>query len=272
MLAKKISFIGFGRMGGALAAGALEAGAIRADRVTVFDPDPAALRRAARLKFKKAATETDAVRAADIVFLCVKPQQMDDTLVRISGVAPSERQKRCFVSIAAGVPIGRLQDRLGGGVPVIRVMPNTPALLRKGASALSRGASAKAAHEKMVREVIEAVGDVVAVEERFMDAVTAVSGSGPAYVFYLAEAMTAAAESLGIDADVAARLVRQTIFGAGAMLHEREESALELRQQVTSPGGTTAAAIGRLDEKACRAALVEAIRAAAARSAELSKI
>lgn len=267
----RVSFIGFGRMGGALAAGALAAKAVRADCLTFFDPEPATAAKARRLKIKRAGSEAEAARAGDLVFLCVKPQQMAVTLEALSALKAEERRARCFVSIAAGFPLSRLEAALGPGVPVLRVMPNTPALLRAGASAVSRGSAAGVRHEKWVRAVLDAVGTTIAVPESLMDAVTAVSGSGPAYVFYLAEAMTAAAEKAGLPADVARTLVRQTIFGGGAMLRQRSEPAEELRRQVTSPGGTTAAAVAVFDGKNFKSIVETAIGAAAARSAELSR-
>jgi pyrroline-5-carboxylate reductase len=270
-LGKKVSFIGFGRMGGALAAGALAAKAVTVSRLTAFDPDPSALARARKLKIKRVPSEAAAAMAGDLVFLCVKPQQMQSTLAALSSMPLKERQARCFVSIAAGFPLERLERALGAGVPVIRVMPNTPALLRAGASAMSRGAAAKPIHEKWVRAVLEAVGASIPVPEDLMDAVTAVSGSGPAYVFYLAEAMTSAAERLGLPPELARALVRQTIFGAGAMLRSLPEPAEELRRQVTSPGGTTAAAMAVFDERNLKSLVETAVAAAAARSAELSR-
>jgi pyrroline-5-carboxylate reductase len=270
-LDKKISFIGFGRMGGALAAGALAAKAVVARRVTAYDPEPAALARARKLKINRAASEGKAALAGDIVFICVKPQQMEATLSALSRLDAKERRARCFVSIAAGIPLARLERALGAGVAVLRVMPNTPALLRAGVSAVSRGSSAGPKHEKWIRAVLDAVGTTVAVPESMMDAVTAVSGSGPAYVFYLAEAMTSAAELLGLPSDLARALVRQTIFGGGAMLRERPEAAEELRRQVTSPGGTTAAAVAVFDDKDLKSLVEAAIVSAAVRSAELSR-
>lgn len=269
-IARKISFIGFGRMGAALAGGALAAKATRSNLLTAFDPDRAALAKAKSLRIKRAASEMDAARAGDLVFLCVKPQMMASTLAAIAGLDIKERRKRCFVSIAAGFPLSRLENALGSGVPVLRVMPNTPALLRAGASAVSRGSSAKAAHEKSVRVILDAVGKTVSVPENLMDAVTAVSGSGPAYVFYLAEAMIAAAEKLGLPAALAQALVRQTLYGSGVMLRDRTEAPEELRRQVTSPGGTTAAAVTVFDERNLKSLVEAALQAAAARSTELS--
>jgi pyrroline-5-carboxylate reductase len=270
-LDKKVSFVGFGRMGSALAGGAIAARAVRSEQITMYDPEPAASTAARKLKIKRAPSEAEAARAGDVVFLCVKPQQMEATLTSLLSLSDKERRARCFVSIAAGIPLARLEKALGAGVPVLRVMPNTPALLRAGASAVSRGAAASPRHEKWVRAILDAVGTTVSVNEALMDAVTAVSGSGPAYVFYLAEALTAAAVRLGLTPELAGTLVRQTIFGSGSMLKERPEGAEELRRQVTSPGGTTAAAVAVFDQRQLKALVDDAVAAACARSAELSK-
>jgi pyrroline-5-carboxylate reductase len=197
---------------------------------------------------------------------------MAETLSRLAAVPERERRRRCFVSIAAGIPIARLEKALGRGVPVLRVMPNTPALLRAGASAVSRGRSATAAHERAVKTILDAVGVSVSVPERLMDAVTALSGSGPAYAFYLTEAMTEAGQALGLTADLARTLARQTVYGAGLMLRARPDDAAELRRQVTSPGGTTAAAVAVFDREKLKKRIAAALKAAAKRSAELSRI
>lgn len=272
MLSQKISFLGFGRMGSALAEGAVSGGVVSRGKVTVFDPEPAALSSARRLKLSVAPSEKAAVAAGDIIFLCVKPQQMAATLERVVSGGALEVRGKCFVSIAAGIPLKRIEKILGRGTAVLRVMPNTPALLKAGASAVSRGKNATARHEMLVRSVLEAVGTSVSVKEASMDAVTALSGSGPAYVFYLAEAMTEAGIALGLKPSLARQLARQTIYGAGLMLRNRPDEAEELRRQVTSPGGTTAAAVAVFDKKKLKSLVCAAVSAAAKRSSELSRI
>ncbi len=260
----RVGFIGFGRMGRALAEGAISSGALNAKNVVTFDPN-------AKSSFS-VRDEAAVVSSCGTVFLCVKPQVMTAVLKEISERVPlARRQKVCFVSIAAGLPLKRLESGLGKKVPVLRVMPNTPALLKAGMSAISRGRSATVAQEKNVLRLLQSVGDAIAVPEKWMDAVTAVSGSGPAYVFYVAEAMTEAARALNIPAGLARRLVHQTIFGAGRMLAERPEDAAELRRQVTSPKGTTAAAIEELDRRRVKTIFQKAIQKAARRAAELAK-
>ena len=267
-----IGFIGFGNMGSALAKGAIAAKVLKASRVLVFDhnADVRADLKKARIPIAK--QPLDVVKKSDIVFLCVKPQDMKQAVLPLGLQAnPKVLRTTCFVSIAAGIPIKRLESWLGEGVPVFRVMSNTPALLRSGMSAMSRGRFGTSLQEKRIKEILSSVGEVAVVSELWMDAVTAVSGSGPAYVFYLAEAMMKAAQELGLTASVARTLAHQTIYGAGRMLAARQESAEELRRQVTSPNGTTAAAMAVLEKMNFKRLIRQALTAAARRSAELSK-
>ncbi len=265
-----IGFIGFGRMGRALAQGAVAANVVKPKEICGFDQEAkalAVLKKLGGLALKDNAT---VVAKSDIVFLCVKPQGMKEALASIQRPGTNLKSK-CFVSIAAGIPISRLENWIGKGVAVFRVMPNTPALLSAGMSAVSRGKFGSASQERQIRKILSSVGDVVNLPEKFMDAVTAVSGSGPAYVFYLAESMIAGARRLGMSADIARRLVNQTIFGSGKMLIRRQESAEELRRQVTSPGGTTAAAIAHFESKDWKKIVEDAVKCAAQRSAQLAK-
>lgn len=267
-----IGFIGFGRMGGALANGAFNAKVLKPAQTIAYDPEPAIKSSLKKSSVRAASQPLEVVEKADIVFLCMKPQGMREAVLPLSlQAAPGSLKKKCFVSIAAGITIGRLESWLGDGVAVFRVMPNTPALLGAGMSAISRGRFGTSLQEKRVKQILSSVGEVVSVSEKWMDAVTAVSGSGPAYVFYLAEAMIAGAERLGISKDVARMLVHQTVHGAGLMLLNRPEAAEELRRQVTSPGGTTAAAVAFFDKKNFKTIVQQAVVAAAKRSAELSK-
>lgn len=264
----KVGVIGFGKMGSALAIGAARQGVLKPASVTVFDSDPAAARRIRRFGFRRAATPAEAVFGSEILLICVKPQQIADALDAVRrGFA---RRRPCVVSIAAGVPLKRLRKALGD-CPVVRVMPNTPALLGAGVSAMSPSANVSPAQRKRVRTLLGAVGTVIEVPERLMDAVTAVSGSGPAYVFYLAEAIIDAGRRQGLSPSVARTLAHETVRGAGLMLAERPEPADELRRQVTSPGGTTAAAIATFDRRGLKGIVREAIGRAAKRSKELAK-
>ncbi len=270
---KRIGFIGFGRMGNALVKGALAAGVLKKNQILVYDPDVAARRSSRSLGVKSVSDIDGLVQNSAFIFLCIKPQQMDFVLDEVKLALLAKKSKgKCFVSIAAGIPLARIKKKLGDGISLFRVMPNTPALLGAGMSGLSRGPNATPAQEKAVKAVLEAVGEVITVPESFMDAVTAISGSGPAYVFYLAEALIRGAASVGLGPDLARRLVHQTVYGAGLMLKKRSEPAEELRRQVTSPGGTTAAAIAEFDKENFKKIVDMAVVKAAQRSAELAKI
>ncbi len=208
-----------------------------------------------------------AARDADIVLLVVKPQDVPGLLAEIGdAVQPGAT----VVSLAAGITIDSMQQALADGVAVVRAMPNTPALIGEGMFGISAGASVSAEQLAAVVSLLESGGKVVVVDEDQQDGVTAVSGSGPAYVFYLAEAMIAGGVDAGLDPATARLLATQTVLGAARLLAGAEETAPELRRRVTSPNGTTHAAIATLDERGVHEAIRAAIAAAAARSAELS--
>lgn len=269
----KVGFIGYGRMGSALVEGALSAKVLKARDLVINDRSSETARAVKKIGVKFLKDIPAVVREAELVWICVKPQQMSDVLsVMRSVVSVDKKKPLCVVSIAAGVSIKRLEGELGLGIPVIRVMSNTPALLKSGMSALSRGSFATSTHEARVKKILQAVGQAVTVPEELMDAVTAVSGSGPAYAFYLAESMAEAAVDLGMDEGLAREFVQQTLFGAGLLLKSRTETPAELRRQVTSPGGTTEAAIKIFEEKGLKAIIKAGVRRAAERSKELSKV
>ena len=203
-----------------------------------------------------------------MVLLAVKPQHMMPVL---EDVGPVIRSSQLILSIAAGITTRFIEKYLARGVPVIRIMPNTPALVGQGMAAIARGRFAKEPHERAARSIMETVGKVVTVSEKKMDAVTAVSGSGPAYVFYLAEAMRDAGVQLGLPWHVSDLLVRQTVKGAGALLAQSDEEARTLRQRVTSPGGTTESALKVMEKAGVRTIISKALARAAERSRELSR-
>lgn len=206
-----------------------------------------------------------AISGRDVVVVAVKPRDVVDVLKVLAGQV-SETQT--VISLAAGVTTQAYEAQLGA-VPVVRAMPNTPALVREGVTGVAPGNHAGTGHLDVAREVLGAVGDVRIMEETLMDAVTAVSGTGPAYVFLLAEALTEAAMREGLPRDVAESFVHQTIRGAGHLLTQTGKSPARLRHEVTSPGGTTAAAMHVLEEKGFRAIVEDAVRAAAMRAREL---
>lgn len=255
-------------MGAALIAGLLASGRVKPSQITVTDVRPEILK---SLK-KRFGVRTDpdnrgAITEADIALLCVKPQQMSQVLDELLGHLSS---KTLIISIAAGIRIKFIQDRLPAGSPVIRVMPNTPALLRAGALVYCAGPQAKPTHQKLAMVILSAAGKVWKASEEQMDAVTALSGSGPAYVFFLAECLVEAGKSMGLPDSLSEALARQTIYGAGLMLSQSSEAPAVLRERVTSPGGTTAAALKVLEDQQVRTVFKNALMAAARRSRELS--
>ena len=199
------------------------------------------------------------------VLLAVKPQDAPTALQTIAGSIGADG----LVSIVAGLTTASIEERLGHGSSVVRAMPNTPARVGKGVTALATGSHATKATRNLAEAVFSSVGPVVWLDEEQLDAVTALSGSGPAYVFYLAEAMVDAGTQLGLPPDVASTLAFATIEGAGVMLQQTGELPATLRQQVTSPGGTTAAAIEVLESRKARDLIADALRAARDRSKEL---
>ena len=207
----------------------------------------------------------EAIAARDVVVIAVKPRDVESLLKNIAG---SVAEGQTLVSLAAGVTTSQYETMLGA-VPVVRAMPNTPALVREGVTGIAAGNHAGTEHLDRAREVLGAVGNVRIMEESLIDAVTAVSGTGPAYVFLLAEALTEAAMREGLPRDVAEQFVHQTIRGAGHLLTDTTKSPARLRYEVTSPGGTTAAAMHVLEEKGFRAVVEDAVRAAAIRAREL---
>lgn len=207
----------------------------------------------------------DAIAGRDVVVVAVKPRDVAEVLKKLAGEV-SESQT--VISLAAGVTTQAYEAQLGA-VPVVRAMPNTPALVREGVTGIAAGSHAGTRDLDVAREILGAVGSVRIMEETLMDAVTAVSGTGPAYVFLLAEALTEAAMREGLPRDVAESFVHQTIRGAGHLLTDTGKSPARLRHEVTSPGGTTAAAVHVLEEKGFRALVEDAVRAAAIRAQEL---
>ena len=260
----RLAVIGVGVMGEALLAGAGRAGF---DDVVVADAAPGRAQQVAQQYDATAASSADAVTDADVVLLAVKPQYMAQALEQI---APGLSAGAVVVSVAAGVTTTYLEGRLPDGVAVVRAMPNTPALIGEGVTAISAGTHADDADLDIAERLLRGAGTVVTVPESLQDAVTAVSGSGPAYLFYLAEAMVDAGVGLGVPRATATQLVAQTLRGAAGLLSQEEAHPTLLRERVTSPGGTTAAAIAALDAGAVRADVAEAMRAAARRSQELS--
>ena len=262
-----IAVIGAGKMGEALISGLLKAGA-SPDDVLITERYEARAQELTQRYGVKAVTNTEAAKLADTLVIAVKPQDMDALLAELStSVTPD----RLIVTIAAGVPTSTIEKRLVEDVPVVRVMSNTPALVGEAMSAVAAGAHAKEEHLERAEEIFRPVGKVVRLPESQLDAVTAISGSGPAYVFYLVEAMTDAGILLGLPRSIAHDLIVQTVVGAGAMLRDSGEHPVTLREAVTSPAGTTIAAIRELENHGVRAAFLAALEAARDRSRELAQ-
>lgn len=260
------AIFGAGVMGEALLSGLLR-GDYSSDNLIVAERRPD---RAAELteKYKlKVVSNTEAARLADTLVLVVKPQDMGALLQEIAGEVKADT---LVISLAAGITTTFLESLLPAGAAVVRVMPNTPALVDEGMSALSAGAHCTAEGLERASALLAAVGKVVTVPEKYQDAVTAISGSGPAYIFYVVEAMIEAGVVLGLPRTTAQELVVQTVFGAATMLRETGEHPTVLRENVTSPAGTTAAALRELDDHKVRAAFITAMEAARDRSSELA--
>lgn len=266
----KVAFVGAGNMATALARGIVAAGLYEPREVCASDVDPekrSSMKRS--LRIATAGDNAAMVEKTKVVILAVKPQIIDSVLAELRAVV---RRDHVFVSIAAGVPTRRLEDRLGGRARVVRVMPNTPALLGEGMAVAVRGRFATVGDEKMALKLLRAVGKARAVaDERLLDAVTGLSGSGPAYVYLFAEALIQGGRAAGLKAELAEELALQTITGAAAMLQRAGETPQRLREMVTSPGGTTLAGLTELDRLGFRDAVSAAVVVATRRSKELGR-
>ncbi len=262
-----IAILGAGKIGEAMLAGLLAAG--RAPESLLFTERYPERVVELTARYGVRGVETDeAAATADVLIVAVKPQDIDPLLHSLSW---SIKPGTLVVSLCAGLPTALYERHLPAGTPVVRVMPNTPILVGEAMSAISAGSHAQPEHLQLVEDLLSTVGKVVRVPEAQQDAVTALSGSGPAYFFYLVEAMIDAGILLGLPRSVSTELIIQSAVGAARMLRETGEHPVALREAVTSPGGTTIAAIRELENHAVRAALLSAIEAAAVRSAELGK-
>jgi pyrroline-5-carboxylate reductase len=259
-----LAVIGFGNMGSAVIAGAHAAKAIDPRRVVVIEPDPARRAEASALGCV-VSEDLAAARDADQVLLSVKPQMF----ATIAPALGARARRTVFISIMAGLGSATIRRALGDAHAVVRAMPNTPCRIGAGITAIALGAGAAHDDASLAERLFAAVGRVVRVDERMLDAVTATSGSGPAYVFLVAEAWEDAAVALGFERRTARELVRQTLLGAARMLDDGNVEAAALREAVTSKGGTTAAALGVFQERGLRDAFRDALAAAERRGREL---
>lgn len=261
-----IALVGAGAMGGALLTGWLSAGYDPAD-IVVIEPDE---QRAEFIAEQHDVTvlSRPTSPAADVVVLAVKPHLIFEALSDLTSIL---RPHTAVVSIAAGVPLAAIEEHLPSGSTAFRVMPNTPALVAEAMSAIVPGDDASAQQIATVRALFDAVGKTVVLPERLIDAFTGIAGSGPAYVFYIAEAMIEAGVHQGLPRGVATEAVAQTFVGSAALLANSGLSATQLREQVTSPAGTTAAALRHLDDAAVRSGVLGAIEACVARAKQLAE-
>ena len=264
----KLAILGGGKMGEALMSGLLRSG-WRTPREVIVTVRREERGRDLTERHGVAVTLDNqaAVREADIALIAVKPQDMD---ALIGQIAPAVRPENLLISIAAGIPTSFIERRLELRVPVVRVMSNVPVLVDEAMSAIAAGAHAEEKHLAVAEEILSHVGRVVRLAEKHLDAVTATSGSGPAYFALLAEAMIDACILLGLSRDVATELIVQTMLGSAKLLRETGEHPTVLRERVTSPGGTTAAAVRQLEDHKVRAAFIGAMEAARDRSRELA--
>lgn len=265
-----IAFVGAGNMAGALIRGLVGTGTVPADRITAADPDEARLGAlGSELGIRTTSDNAEAVREATVVVLATKPQVFAQVL---PGVAAALNPSALLISIAAGISTRVIERAFPPGSRVVRSMPNTPALVGAGATAIAAGAHATDADLGLAERLFRSVGIAVRVPEEQIDAVTGLSGSGPAYVFAMIEALRDAGIAEGLPADTAIQLASQTVFGAARLLLDEKEAPEVLRARVTSPGGTTRAGLDALASANFAGVIQGAVRAATLRSAELGKI
>ncbi len=269
---KRIGIIGVGAMGGALCRGLVQANATPPNKIVLFDPHDAHVEVLQNtLGVKVAESNAQLARYTDILLLCVKPYNVVSVLEEIQESLKRDDAKPLplVISIAAGVRLKALEAHTGEGIPVIRAMPNTPAQLGKGACAFCEGTHVTPAHMAYAKAIFESVGTAVQVPESLMDAVTALSGSGPAYVYLMIESLIDGGVKAGLPRDIAHQLAAQTVLGAAHMVLETGIHPAQLRDMVTTPAGTTIAALASLEQSGVRAALIQAVERAAIRAKEL---
>ena len=266
---KKVAIIGGGKMGCIIAEGLITHKIVLVKNITITDID------ASRLKFLRSSLKTNissdnekSAKEADIIILAVKPQNMSTTLQEIN---KSVNKSKVVISIAAGITTNSIEKSLNKGVRVIRVMPNTPALVGEGMAAVAAGRNTKAGDVKLARAIFDAVGVSVEVNEKLMDAVTGLSGSGPAYFFLIIESLIEAGMKTGLTRDLAKKLAVQTMLGAARLCIESDKEPAQLREMVTSPNGTTFAGLKVMEAHKIRDIMVATVKAATRRSKELAK-
>jgi len=266
---KKIAFLGGGNMAEALIKGVILSGTAKPEKILVADISADRLEHLRKnFSISIQRTNNEAAREAEIIVLSVKPQVIDKVLAEI---APVVDAKKLIVSIAAGVSLARIENALKKGSRVVRAMPNAPALVLAGAAALSAGNNATSEDVSLAKGIFDSVGRSVVMDEKLLDAVTGLSGSGPAYVFMIIDALSDAGVKEGLPRQLALELAAQTVYGSAKMVLETKEHPAKLRDMVTSPGGTTIEGLHALEKGKLRATMMNAVEAATARSRELGK-
>jgi len=263
----RVGIIGAGQMGGALARGLLEKRLVRSEQLILSDVRPERLDELRQDLGVGVTTENSKLlENSELVIIAVKPQHLNSLLVELKG---ADLKNKLLVSIVAGVKISRYQEFLGEEVKIVRVMPNSPCQIGFGVSVLSAGRSVNSEDLSRVRSVFAAVGEVLELPEEYLDIVTAISGSGPAFFYYFAEALIEAGVKAGLSREIATRLTQETMIGAGMMMKKTGKHPALLIDMVTSPGGTTIAGLEALDKKGFKAAVFKAVEAAYKRAKEL---
>jgi pyrroline-5-carboxylate reductase len=269
VLNKKLGVIGCGNMGEALIKGIVHAGLIPKEALIVSDVREDCLKNLKNTYgVSTFSSNTEVVSKSDIIILAVKPQIIEGVLKEI---APGIKPSHLIISVAAGITVRFLAQHLGEKVKVVRTMPNTPALIQEGATALCAGKEVREEDLNVAREIFQSVGKVVVVDESLMDAVTGLSGSGPAYFLFILEAFIDAGVKMGLTREVSSLLTVQTCLGTTKLLLATSEHPAKLRDKVTSPGGTTIYGLHALEEGGVRASLISAVEAATRRSRELGR-
>jgi pyrroline-5-carboxylate reductase len=269
VLTEKIGVIGAGKIGSAIARGIIRAGLVKKENVMASDVSDELRQAIARDLDIKVTPDNGALcDFAEITILAVKPQIVDPVAREI---AKKLGKSKLLVSVAAGVPLGRIETHLEPGARVVRVMPNIPCVVGAGAAGFAGGGHATAADLEKVGAILNSFGVGLAVEEKYLDAVTGLSGSGPAYVFLFMEALADGGVQVGLSRDVALKLAMQTVYGAARMALESDKHLAELKDEVTSPGGTTIAGLYAMEQNGFRGTVMKAVVSATRRSQELGK-
>jgi pyrroline-5-carboxylate reductase len=269
VLQEKVGVIGAGKIGSAIARGVIRAGLANKESVMASDVSDDLRRAIAQeLGIKVTPDNSELCDFADIIILAVKPQVVDPVAKEI---AKKLDKAKLLVSVAAGVPLSRIEGNLARGARVVRVMPNIPCVVGAGAAGFAGGAHATPADLEKVGAILNSFGIGLPVEEKYLDAVTGLSGSGPAYVFLFMEALADGGVQVGLPRDVALRLAMQTVYGAARMALESNKHLGELKDEVTSPGGTTIAGLYAMEQKGFRGTVIDAVVSATRRSQELGK-